>query len=1142
MENAKKRSIIISTIAIIFAIFIITFTVNVKNNHQKQVNSIYKQFLASGIVAIDNLSTTERQKILEDLSKQSTSNKLTPEQREAILNSLKRSGASQPTQPLSQPLSQPTSSQVIDQSTDQINPKIENITTSTTRNVVDNVLETVTNVFKDTISKILTFLGFKKEEKEIQPVIVQSEYPFVFGEIDKSLLREREMFIDFPILPNSKPLPEGTQWVDAWGYPPQPNYWNPEGINTGGLEGRGLEDDGPLGLNNSNIFEISKAHAQVSPTMNCGGFTAYFEEVAIQKGEGYDDSTLGPARRNAVCNVLTDISGLIDMGTSNPEIIFQQNPVNIGNPPIPPNALAAASTYFPSYSRFCSRFYGGKLWEHITTGIDPGPKAFDGYVITNFYGSVQWNVDTGNSGDYNLETVIYHEIIHALGFLSRIPFTGHPLPDYTSNFDEFLFPASGNLTPLIKDFSNECLVAYVGVVDIPNTSPDLITDNVVYRRSIPFVDERPIYSPNPWEGGSSISHFDQIRAGKTYIMHPSIGTGISKSIHLDEREVLCQIGYGLPGLCDNRAPIAKNDTAPLAETGNEICVNFKNNDLDPDGDPFWIDSINFSGTPTTTWWDDTNKTTSLPMADPNTEVVCYTPTPSFNGKTNLIYTLTDGNLIGKKGAILFQIFKDEYPITDQCPIDSGNYVCNGGLELGISLTDFSANGGGIGPHYSDYPGATSFSGHRHEVNGWWDYGSSDLFIRGYTGLRFPFGSIPFKGVNTWDSPAVGNDRFVAFGMWLLLSPGSEEGIGTKLKQVLQPGVQYEFNMHIHATYGHTAFNPDIIIGLNDIPATKGVNAEFIGGVNGVHSIQNNSQWQNIKFVFSVTRPLDYLFINGMPAPGSGYSLFYMPVDDISIREVLPPLVVDGKISGIVFTDEDFDGILDAGETRRELINAELYKEIGGVIVQPATQTALSNLNGEYIFGDVDRGTYFIRADTYSPKTTPPAGSDNINGDFNLYKVVIDDQNLVYNNQNFGLSYPEEPTPIFGEIMGEKYSDMNGNGKKGLFEKGLAGWTINLYVDSHLTIPVKTTTTSTGTFWQPELKGDYNFSGLPMGTYYVAEVQKTGWRQSQPFPNLYYIITVGNGTGQKLNHSSINFGNFQALIDDSGGTTGRNLSQ
>ena len=77
------------------------------------------------------------------------------------------------------------------------------------------------------------------------------------------------------------------------------------------------------------------------------------------------------------------------------------------------------------------------------------------------------------------------------------------------------------------------------------------------------------------------------------------------------------------------------------------------------------------------------------------------------------------------------------------------------------------------------------------------FGSSDLFIRGYTGLRFPFGSIPFKGVNTWDSPAVGNDRFVGFGMWLeSTAPASEEGIGTKLKQVLQPGAQYEFNMHM----------------------------------------------------------------------------------------------------------------------------------------------------------------------------------------------------------------------------------------------------------------------------------------------------------------------------------------------------------
>jgi hypothetical protein len=90
-------------------------------------------------------------------------------------------------------------------------------------------------------------------------------------------------------------------------------------------------------------------------------------------------------------------------------------------------------------------------------------------------------------------------------------------------------------------------------------------------------------------------------------------------------------------------------------------------------------------------------------------------------------------------------------------------------------------------------------------------------------------------------------------------------------------------------------------------------------------------------------------------------------------------------------------------------------------------------------------------------------------------------------------------PDSGEIHGRKWLDANGNGKQDDNEPGLAGWTI--YVDQNGNGQLDPGEPSTVT----DSNGDYSFTGLGSGTYTVAEVLQTGWRQTYPVSRDYFEL-------------------------------------
>ncbi|MBW4549589.1 MAG: S8 family serine peptidase, partial [Aphanocapsa sp. GSE-SYN-MK-11-07L] len=88
-----------------------------------------------------------------------------------------------------------------------------------------------------------------------------------------------------------------------------------------------------------------------------------------------------------------------------------------------------------------------------------------------------------------------------------------------------------------------------------------------------------------------------------------------------------------------------------------------------------------------------------------------------------------------------------------------------------------------------------------------------------------------------------------------------------------------------------------------------------------------------------------------------------------------------------------------------------------------------------------------------------------------------------------------------EIQGMKWNDRDGDGLKETGELGLSGWTI--YLDSNTNGQLDNGETSTTT----DAQGNYRFTDLRPGTYTVAEVMQTGWKQT--YPGVSVTTTASN---------------------------------
>ncbi len=266
----------------------------------------------------------------------------------------------------------------------------------------------------------------------------------------------------------------------------------------------------------------------------------------IDVNVGFNDPTYGAARRNELNSVGSYLSGYLGAYTATITLDVNGGITN-------DNVLASAGQNYNASSGVLGFSNYGDVQTKILFGdaADPAPGVADGEVNWNFE-DFAWGLgSTVSSGEYDFFSTALHELLHALGFASDIlqngkdPYGHAPgTPGMWARFDEWVGDQYGYLIDgsyrLDGAAWNAASVGGAGNSGLFFYGPDAMAAN----GGNPLY----LYSPNPWEGGSSGSHLDDQVYGGTYIMEATTGTGPGiRTISAQEVGMLRDIGYTMFG-------------------------------------------------------------------------------------------------------------------------------------------------------------------------------------------------------------------------------------------------------------------------------------------------------------------------------------------------------------------------------------------------------------------------------------------------------------------------------------------------------------------------------------------------------------------------------------------------------------------
>lgn len=185
-------------------------------------------------------------------------------------------------------------------------------------------------------------------------------------------------------------------------------------------------------------------------------------------------------------------------------------------------------------------FYDTVVQQKILTGIDSNGSAADGTIDWNFGPAWSWaNVVPG--GQYDFTSTAMHELMHTLGFLSNVDDPGWNATNQTwTTFDSYMVTADGTQVIANSDYSWD--PAYNANLTGGNGALYFGGPNAVAVYGSPV----PLYTPDPWEPGSSVSHLDDytFTGRNTQLMNAisDTGTGV-RVLSPIELAILEDIGY-----------------------------------------------------------------------------------------------------------------------------------------------------------------------------------------------------------------------------------------------------------------------------------------------------------------------------------------------------------------------------------------------------------------------------------------------------------------------------------------------------------------------------------------------------------------------------------------------------------------------
>jgi hypothetical protein len=199
------------------------------------------------------------------------------------------------------------------------------------------------------------------------------------------------------------------------------------------------------------------------------------------------------------------------------------------------STLASAGSDFVSND---TGFLQTVVQNKILSGADANGSAADGTIDWNFGPS--WAFGSVSNTAYDFESIAMHELLHTFGFLSNIDQAGSNTGKVWTVFDSYVMNSAG--TRVINSGNYSWNSAYNSNLTGGNGGLYFGGPNAVaaYQALV------PLYAPNPWESGSSLSHLDdsRFRGSNEKLMNAETNVGLGvRVISPIELGILTDIGY-----------------------------------------------------------------------------------------------------------------------------------------------------------------------------------------------------------------------------------------------------------------------------------------------------------------------------------------------------------------------------------------------------------------------------------------------------------------------------------------------------------------------------------------------------------------------------------------------------------------------
>jgi len=190
-------------------------------------------------------------------------------------------------------------------------------------------------------------------------------------------------------------------------------------------------------------------------------------------------------------------------------------------------------------------FFNTVVQNKILTGVDANGAKADGYVDVNF--GIPWAYgDSVTNTQYDFTSTAMHEMLHAFGFLSYVDAPGSSWNARGTNWTTFdSFVVTNNKTKVIGNFLNRYRWNTAYNTNLTGSNGGLYFNgvNAIAANGGLLV---PLYTPNPWESGSSVTHLDDstFTGAKSQLMNAMADTGKGiRTISALELGILKDLGY-----------------------------------------------------------------------------------------------------------------------------------------------------------------------------------------------------------------------------------------------------------------------------------------------------------------------------------------------------------------------------------------------------------------------------------------------------------------------------------------------------------------------------------------------------------------------------------------------------------------------